>query len=133
MILIVMARAEGKVDWMVRMRKEPTGVIAFDDPGMAVAHVATAEEIKRRARIERQFEATFETSEIESRLMSRSRRRKRVVEVIAYPQLIAGDPSYDPYVRSDGLLELKALLHGSIILAAEAAAEENCIQNLRTG
>ena len=65
--------------------------------------------------------------------MGKGRRRERVVEVIANPQLIAGDPSHNSDVRSDGLLELKALLDGPVVLAAEPAAEKNRVEHLRIG
>jgi hypothetical protein len=47
--------------------------------------------------------------------------------------LIARDPSNDSEVRRNRLLELQALLHGAIVLAAEAAAKEDRIEHLRIG
>src|SRR3984957_9487772 len=74
-VLIVVAGAERKVDRMMRMRKQPTRVIALDYRRVTVAHVAATQQIKRRARIQSELEASLQTSEIQPRLMSSCRRR----------------------------------------------------------
>src|SRR5271168_4352493 len=126
-VLIIMDSAEGSVERMLAVEKQPTGEIALDYEGVAVGHVVPARDVQMRPRIEREIGAALEAPEVEPRKTAAAR-RQRALEAVADPQLIAGRAREATDVWRDALLDLRALLQHAVFVADKAAAEHRRLQ-----
>src|SRR5580698_8957188 len=78
-------------------------------------------------RIECEIGTALEAPEVEPRKTAAAR-RQRTLEAVADPQLVAGRAREATYVWRDALLDLRAFLQHTVLVADEAAAEQRRLQ-----
>src|SRR5262245_6841554 len=117
-----MGRAEGQVDRVRTVRKQPAGKIALDDRCIAVANVASPQHDQRKTCGGFKVDSAFEPF-----VGSHPGRPgdERTVVTLSLIDLEGRNSTDQPHVTGNALLELKSCPGGRIGIGAEAAGERS--------